>query len=502
MTRQYDVRRSSESPQKDDDNWILQRSAVRELPAKPKTPQTASHDSVRSGNKLDLLQIPVSNYSAMPVQAKLEIGSADDKYEQEADRIAAEVTSRLNGLSSETTSESQRSNRSLVVPLVQKYTALSPTGTKEGEAISPELEASIQQAKGGGNPLQKSLRSKMEQAFGGADFGRVKIHTGTEGDRLNRDIHARAFTTGQDIFFRQGEYNPASYEGQGLLAHELTHVLQQKLNKEPRSNNGECYSVSSTVNKVQRANGSKRKLSEAREAVDSEEWKEWVEQEKNEKSYFDDKKVHKIQKGNKKDLACWNWALSGLDENSSPSPQQVWNVLIGLTKESEEDAQKWMSQLSEEVHKDLKEIVKDISKAKLSVRPNLTLPLTKQKAQQNQSREILKKACEQIVKAHKMEVVEDEKAKAWVVCQYKKEEGVAVPEHWWIELPEDIVIQTVPGQPIEVGGLETKFHAQGGRLEEDALQYGEIRTPVKDITQKHKQVLIDAMNKARKKIKK
>ncbi len=66
MTRQYDVRRSNKSPQKDADNWILQRAAVRELSAKTLTPQTESTAGDRSGMKLDLMQIPVSNYSANP----------------------------------------------------------------------------------------------------------------------------------------------------------------------------------------------------------------------------------------------------------------------------------------------------------------------------------------------------------------------------------------------------------------------------------------------------
>ncbi|NEO98518.1 MAG: DUF4157 domain-containing protein [Symploca sp. SIO2E9] len=66
MTRQYDVRRSSQSPKKDADNWILQRTAVRSLPAKTVTSQTKSPAGDRSSINLDLMQIPVSNYSAIP----------------------------------------------------------------------------------------------------------------------------------------------------------------------------------------------------------------------------------------------------------------------------------------------------------------------------------------------------------------------------------------------------------------------------------------------------
>ncbi len=61
----------------------------------------------------------------------------------------------------------------------------------------------------------------------GSDFSRVKVHTDQTADTLNRSIQARAFTTGNDVFFRQGEYNPQSRGGQELIAHELTHVVQQ-----------------------------------------------------------------------------------------------------------------------------------------------------------------------------------------------------------------------------------------------------------------------------------
>jgi hypothetical protein len=66
----------------------------------------------------------------------------------------------------------------------------------------------------------------MEPAMG-ADFSGVRVHTGGQADALNHHLSARAFTTGQDIFFKQGEYSPGSSGGRELLAHELTHVVQQ-----------------------------------------------------------------------------------------------------------------------------------------------------------------------------------------------------------------------------------------------------------------------------------
>jgi hypothetical protein len=88
------------------------------------------------------------------------------------------------------------------------------------------IETAIQRAQEHGQPLSMGVRQPLENAFG-IDFGTVRIHTDVESDRLNRSLQAHAFTTGQDIFFRQGIYNPSSRSGKHLLAHELTHVVQQ-----------------------------------------------------------------------------------------------------------------------------------------------------------------------------------------------------------------------------------------------------------------------------------
>lgn len=108
---------------------------------------------------------------------------------------------------------------------VQRVLDLSRQGEGQAEA-TPEIEAAIARNRGGGQPLDAGVRVQMESAFG-TDFSNVRVHTSTESDHLNQALSARAFTTGQDIFFRQGEYSPASSGGKELLAHELTHVVQQ-----------------------------------------------------------------------------------------------------------------------------------------------------------------------------------------------------------------------------------------------------------------------------------
>jgi hypothetical protein len=99
-------------------------------------------------------------------------------------------------------------------------------GGHGGMAATPELESSIQRLRGSGQPLADTVREPMERAFG-ADFSGVKVHTDAQSDQLNQSIQAKAFTTGGDIFFREGAYDPQSRGGQELIAHELTHVVQQ-----------------------------------------------------------------------------------------------------------------------------------------------------------------------------------------------------------------------------------------------------------------------------------
>ncbi|MEQ9486410.1 eCIS core domain-containing protein [Coleofasciculus sp. F4-SAH-05] len=165
-----------------------------------------------------------------PLQPKLTIGQPGDQYEQEADRVARQVVDHINAppkiQAKETHQPMSVGERKpskldhLPVSRVQRY------GTGGDKAASPDLESSIQRARGGGQPLGDGIRERMEGAFG-ADFSGVRVHTDGTSDQLNQSIQAKAFTTGQDVFFRKGAYEPGSRGGQELLAHELTHVVQQ-----------------------------------------------------------------------------------------------------------------------------------------------------------------------------------------------------------------------------------------------------------------------------------
>lgn len=92
--------------------------------------------------------------------------------------------------------------------------------------LDDQTAGRINAARGGGQTLDASVQTKMGEATG-HDFSGVRVHTGPESHTLNEQLGAKAFTTGQDVFFRDGAYDPGSSGGQELLAHELTHVVQQ-----------------------------------------------------------------------------------------------------------------------------------------------------------------------------------------------------------------------------------------------------------------------------------
>jgi hypothetical protein len=96
----------------------------------------------------------------------------------------------------------------------------------QGSDKSSDISERIKKTKGKGHPMSERTARQMEQAFG-ADFSSVNIHTDEQSESLNKDMHSIAFTNGSDIYFAEGQYNPDSSSGKTLLAHELTHVIQQ-----------------------------------------------------------------------------------------------------------------------------------------------------------------------------------------------------------------------------------------------------------------------------------
>jgi Domain of unknown function (DUF4157) len=99
-------------------------------------------------------------------------------------------------------------------------------GSQGAGPLDPEIASAIDAQRGGGAPLPRNVRADMEHHLGHG-FENVRVHTGAGADTVSRAVQAEAFTTGTDVFFASGRYDPESSAGRGLLAHELTHVVQQ-----------------------------------------------------------------------------------------------------------------------------------------------------------------------------------------------------------------------------------------------------------------------------------
>lgn len=263
----------------------LQRNSSQLAAASPQVVTTSSSASnhelpnlqaqleraARFGHNFGRVKVQANTPSSAP-QLKLTIGQPGDKYEQEADRVAAQVVAmptankqqeiqRQGGGQEEEEQIQTKPEATSSTPAIQlqstgeqeeeqlqaKFlgTAASPgiqlqvTGEEEelqtkpspqraanGGETSQSLTSRLATQKGGGNSLSDEARSFMEPRFG-ADFSQVRIHTGSESVQMNRELNAQAFTHGRDIYFGAGKYNPGSNDGKQLLAHELTHVIQQ-----------------------------------------------------------------------------------------------------------------------------------------------------------------------------------------------------------------------------------------------------------------------------------
>ncbi len=114
----------------------------------------------------------------------------------------------------------QRVGNRAIQRLLAQRSAVGPA------EVDDEIAGRINRKRGSGLPLDSAVQKQMSESTGG-DFSQVKVHTDPEADTLNHQLGAKAFTTGQDVFFRAGEYQPQASAGQKLLAHELTHVVQQ-----------------------------------------------------------------------------------------------------------------------------------------------------------------------------------------------------------------------------------------------------------------------------------
>ena len=151
------------------------------------------------------------------------IGSVNDSLERKADAMADTIMRMPeNGLIQRKCAacEEDKIQRKPLVSFIQRKEGQG--GARASQSVSNRIDAS----KGKGNTLPKATKSFMESRFG-TDFSKVNIHTGPEATQLSNELNAQAFTMGNDIYFNLGKFSPGTPEGKHLLAHELTHTIQQ-----------------------------------------------------------------------------------------------------------------------------------------------------------------------------------------------------------------------------------------------------------------------------------
>ncbi len=195
-------------------------------------------------------------------QPKLTVGRPGDQYEKEADSMAetvvnhsgspAVVQEKAEGIQKMDTSKMEEDRmiqeKSLQMQAEEEEEPVQMQEQEEEEPLqmqeeeeeevqmkaepgsqttaSARLSGRIEGSSGKGKPMAEKTRGEMEQAFG-VNFTGVNIHTGANAVQMNRELGAQAFTHGKDVYFNAGKYRPESADGKRLLAHELTHVVQQ-----------------------------------------------------------------------------------------------------------------------------------------------------------------------------------------------------------------------------------------------------------------------------------
>lgn len=155
------------------------------------------------------------------VHPKLEMTTTGNAAEQEADAVANDIV-KGNVISRQ----------------------ISSGNMDSGVSLPQNMESVLNSMQGGGKQMPPELQSMMEHRFN-RDFSNVHIHTDLNATKLNNSIHAKAFTHGNDIYFNQGQFNPGTQEGQRLVAHELTHVVQNS-NKVARNAMDTAYELDSS----------------------------------------------------------------------------------------------------------------------------------------------------------------------------------------------------------------------------------------------------------------
>jgi hypothetical protein len=162
-------------------------------------------------------------------QASLEVSTPNDPHEIEADHIADQIVQRADAPEADDRPGPvvPRGEPAPIADPIAEHSGADGINRKADGRVSAEAAATLDSTCGTGRPLPGPTLRRMENAFG-ADFTGVRIHTDAAASTMSRLLAAHAFTLGNDIYFNTGKFDPDNTSGQHLLAHELTHTLQQR----------------------------------------------------------------------------------------------------------------------------------------------------------------------------------------------------------------------------------------------------------------------------------
>ena len=177
-----------------------------------------SKSETESQNKSAFFQNQ-NNSGFFAANGDLQVGQPGDQYENEADRMA-ELALATQGNSLIARKEKNELN------LPNGLTEFEESNMASEGFADATVEEKLRKNNGDGQKLDPGIRSQMENSMG-SDFSRVNIHADQEAAYLSNTLGAQAFTNGNNVYFNQGKYNPNTNEGKHLLAHELTHTIQQ-----------------------------------------------------------------------------------------------------------------------------------------------------------------------------------------------------------------------------------------------------------------------------------
>jgi hypothetical protein len=189
----------------------------------------------------------VQRVIAQHVQTKMTVSQPGDIYEREADRVANQVMQMPKPQLQRQTEEEEEKDLLQTKPIAEQITPLAQRQIEEEEEeelqakeissqaseVTTGLESGINALRSSGRQIPESERAFFENRFK-SDFSQVRIHTDNNAAQISQSLNAQAFTVGRDIVFGAGQYAPESNVGRRLIAHELTHVIQQNVSI-PRS---------------------------------------------------------------------------------------------------------------------------------------------------------------------------------------------------------------------------------------------------------------------------